>query len=89
MNTRAGVLILSENTGVHEELGRFALTINPFDVAGQAEAIHQALEMEEVERKRRLDAIRAHVRKHDISAWIDAELADFDDAVSGVEAARA
>jgi len=89
VNTRNGVLILSENTGVHEERGRFALTINPFDVAGQAEAIHQALEMDEAERKRRLDAIRAHVRKHDISAWIEAELTDFDDAVSGVEAAPA
>ena len=89
MNGQNGVLILSENTGVHEELGRFALTINPFDVAGQAEAIHQALEMDEAERKRRLDAIRAHVRKHDISAWIEAELTDFDDAVSGMEAAPA
>jgi trehalose 6-phosphate synthase len=89
VNTRNGVLILSENAGVHEELGRFALTVNPFDVAGQAEAIHEALEMDETERKRRLDAIRAHVRKHDLAAWIDAELADFDRAVSGVEAAPA
>jgi trehalose 6-phosphate synthase len=89
VNTRDGVLILSENAGVHEELGRFALTVNPFDVAGQAEAIHEALEMGAAERSRRLDAIRAQVRKHDLSAWIDAELADFDRAVSGVEAAPA
>jgi trehalose 6-phosphate synthase len=89
VNTRDGVLILSENAGVHEELGRFAITVNPFDVAGQAEAIHQALVMEDAERKRRLDAIRAHVRKHDLEAWIDAELEDFDAAVAGMEAAPA
>ena len=45
VNERDGVLILSENAGAHEELGDWALTVNPFDVAGQAEAIHQALEM--------------------------------------------
>ena len=40
VNDRDGVLVLSENTGAHEELGDWALTVNPFDVAGQAEAIH-------------------------------------------------
>ena len=88
VNTRDGVLILSENAGAHEELGRFALTVNPFDVAGQAEAIHEALEMDEAERKRRLDAICAHVRKHDLAAWIDAELADFDLAFAAAGSTR-
>ena len=44
VNERDGVLILSENAGAHEELGEWALTVNPFDVAGQAEAIHTALD---------------------------------------------
>ena len=39
VNERDGVLILSENAGAHEELGEWALTVNPFDVAGQADAI--------------------------------------------------
>jgi trehalose 6-phosphate synthase len=78
VNTRDGVLVLSENAGVHEELGEWALSINPFDVAGQAAAIHEALEMPEEERRARLDAIRAHVRVHDLEAWIAAQLADLD-----------
>ncbi len=41
VNTRDGVLVLSENAGAHEELGDWALTVNPFDVAGQADAIHR------------------------------------------------
>ena len=58
VNERDGVLILSENAGAHEELGDWALSVNPFDVAGQAEAIHRALEMPAEERRGRLEAIR-------------------------------
>jgi trehalose 6-phosphate synthase len=78
VNERDGVLILSENAGAHAELGEWALTVNPFDVAGQAEAIHAALSMGESERRARLEAIRAHVREHDVTEWIEAQLADLD-----------
>jgi trehalose 6-phosphate synthase len=79
VNTRDGVLILSENAGAHEELGEWALTVNPFDVAGQAEAIHEALSLPVEERRRRSRAIRAQVREHDIGAWIEALLRDLDE----------
>ena len=46
VNTRDGVLMLSENTGAHEELGECALSVNPFDIEEQAEAIHRALTMD-------------------------------------------
>jgi trehalose 6-phosphate synthase len=78
VNTRDGVLVLSENAGVHEELGRWAITVNPFDVAGQAHALYEALELPSEERAARLQAIRAHVREHDVSEWIAAQLADLD-----------
>jgi trehalose 6-phosphate synthase len=78
VNGREGVLILSENTGAHEELGAWALTVNPFDLYGQAQAINEALTMDAGERRRRLDGMRAHVRRHDLAAWIDAQLADLD-----------
>jgi len=78
VNDRDGVLILSENAGAHAELGEWALTVNPFDVAGQADAIHRALTMPRDERRERLEAIRAHVREHDVSEWIAAQLEDLD-----------
>jgi len=81
VNARNGVLVLSENTGAHEELAEWAITVNPFDVAGQAEAIHEALELPEDERARRLEGIRAHVREHDLAAWIAAQLAGLGDGV--------
>jgi trehalose 6-phosphate synthase len=84
VNERDGVLILSENAGAHEELGEWAITINPFDVAGQADAIHDALTMDEPERLRRAAGIKAQVRERDVAAWIRALLADFDDASRNV-----
>jgi trehalose 6-phosphate synthase len=84
VNTRDGVLLLSENAGAHEELGEWALTVNPFDVAGQAEAIHRALELPAEERRRRLEGIRARVREHDVEAWLQAQFADFDRAAARV-----
>jgi trehalose 6-phosphate synthase len=78
VNERDGVLVLSENAGAHAELGEWALTVNPFDVAGQADAIHSALVLPLEERRARLEAIRAHVREHDLGAWIAAQLADLD-----------
>jgi trehalose 6-phosphate synthase len=78
VNTRDGVLVLSENTGAHEELGGWALTVNPVDVYGQAQAIHAALTMPAEERRRRLEETRAYVRDHDLASWIAAQLADLD-----------
>jgi trehalose 6-phosphate synthase len=78
VNTRDGVLVLSENAGAHEELGEWALTVNPFDVWGQAQALHQALSMDPRERKRRRERICAQVRAHDVHVWLDGLLADLD-----------
>jgi trehalose 6-phosphate synthase len=78
VNERDGVLVLSENAGAHEELGDWALSINPFDVAGQADAIHRALEMSADERRERLEAIRAWVSEHDLAGWIDVQMQALD-----------
>ena len=41
VNERDGVVVLSENAGAHEELGDWTLTVNPFDIEGQAEALYR------------------------------------------------
>jgi trehalose 6-phosphate synthase len=78
VNERDGVLVLSENAGSHEELGRWALSVNPFDVEGQAAAIYEGLTMAADERRARLNAIRDHVRGHDVVDWLAGQLADLD-----------
>jgi trehalose 6-phosphate synthase len=78
VNTRDGAVVLSENAGAHAELGEWALSVNPFDVDGQAAAIHEGLTLDAGERRRRLEAIRSHVREHDVAAWLDTLLAALD-----------
>jgi len=76
VNTRDGVVMLSENTGSHEELGDCTLTVNPFDIQEQADTIHRALTMEPEERRLRADRLREIVRERDPGSWIDEQLED-------------
>ncbi|MER7496872.1 trehalose-6-phosphate synthase [Streptomyces pharetrae] len=50
-------LVLSREAGAHEELGEDAVTVNPYDIVGTADALHRALTMplsERAERTKRL-----------------------------------
>ena len=76
LNRRGGVLVLSENAGAHEELGRYSVSINPFDVDATAAALFGALSMPEPERRRRGAAAAATVREHDQRAWFQRQFAD-------------
>jgi trehalose 6-phosphate synthase len=76
VNERDGVSILSENTGAHEELGEFALSVNPFDVQELADSIHAALTMEPAERARRARGLKEIVTARDPGDWLDEQLAD-------------
>jgi trehalose 6-phosphate synthase len=76
VNERAGVSILSENTGAHEELGEYALSVNPFDIQELADSIHAALTMSVEERERRHEGLKAIVTARNPGDWIDDQLAD-------------
>jgi len=76
VNERAGVSILSENTGAHEELGEHALSVNPFDIQQLADTIHAALTMPLEEREQRLAGLRSVVTARNPGDWIDEQLAD-------------
>ncbi|HEX5617801.1 MAG TPA: trehalose-6-phosphate synthase [Solirubrobacteraceae bacterium] len=76
VNERDGVSILSENTGAHEELGEFALSVNPFDVQELADAIYSALTMSPEGRARRAAGLKQIVTSRDPGDWIDEQIAD-------------
>src|SRR5215213_8070987 len=76
VNTRDGVVMLSENTGSHEELGDCTLTVNPFDIQEQADTIFRALTMEAEERRLRAARLREIVRERDPGVWISEQLED-------------
>lgn len=83
VNERAGVSILSENTGAHEELGEAALTVNPFDIRELAETIHTALTMPSGEREQRLAALRTAITARTPGDWLDDQLADIREKAAG------
>jgi trehalose 6-phosphate synthase len=78
VNERDGVSLLSENTGAHEELGEFALSVNPFDIQEQADAIHRALTMSADERAWRAQGLMRIVTARDPGDWVDDQLADIE-----------
>jgi len=78
VNERAGVSLLSENTGAHEELGEYSLSVNPFDVQAQADAIHRALTMSDDERAWRCDGLKRLVTARDPGDWVDDQLGDIE-----------
>jgi trehalose 6-phosphate synthase len=78
VNERAGVSLLSENTGAHEELSEYALSVNPFDVQEQADAIHRALTMSDDERAWRSEGLKGLVTARDPGDWVDDQLRDIE-----------
>jgi trehalose 6-phosphate synthase len=76
INQRHGVSILSENTGAHEELGEYALSVNPFDIQELADSIDAALTMDTSARQRRAEGLIAIITSRDPGDWIDDQLAD-------------
>jgi trehalose 6-phosphate synthase len=73
-----GVLVLSKFTGAATEL-LDALVVNPYDIEGVAEAIHQGLEMDRGERRMRMQRMRHHVMDHNVYRWAASILGDLRD----------
>jgi alpha,alpha-trehalose-phosphate synthase [UDP-forming] len=67
----SGVLVLSEFAGAAAQLQRGALLVNPHDVEGTADILRQAIQMDEGERRRRMELMQDVLRKQDIFWWVD------------------
>ena len=67
-NDENGALVLSEFAGAADDLSD-ALIVNPYDIAGVATSIHNALMMEAGERRRRMKALRSTVFQRDVHWW--------------------
>ena len=70
VNTKNGVLVLSEAAGAHEQLKVGALPVAPADVEGTVRALYEALTMSDAERERRSRALRESIEREDITAWL-------------------
>ncbi len=65
-----GVLILSEFAGAATELKHGSLLVNPYDQSAVANALAEAVLMEEGEQRRRMTRMRNQIRKADLAAWL-------------------
>ena len=70
VNTRDGVLVLSETSGAYEQLRDGAIPVSPTDVEGTMEALYAAITMSAEERKRRAATLAESVNRQDIMHWI-------------------
>jgi trehalose 6-phosphate synthase len=69
-----GCLILSEFAGAAAQLQHGALLVNPYDIEGVANAIHQAFVMDRAERLTRMRRLRRNVARQTVFAWVDSFL---------------
>jgi len=76
LNDGEGVLVLSRNAGAIEVLDRWALPVDPVDIAGTADALHAALEMPTEERRARARGLRGAVEARTPADWIGEQLRD-------------
>jgi trehalose 6-phosphate synthase/phosphatase len=65
-----GVLILSEMAGAASELGE-AMCVNPNDIRGVAQAIHEALQRPLPVQRRAMVAMRNRLRRYDVQRWAE------------------
>ncbi|RBI58291.1 trehalose-6-phosphate synthase [halophilic archaeon] len=65
-----GVLVLSDQTGAHEELGDHAISINPLQTDDFATAITSALTMDDADRRDRMETLRQRVEANDLTTWM-------------------
>ena len=76
VNSRDGVLILSESSGVHHQLGEGALSISPTDIEGTMDALYQAITMTAEDRKNRASLLVSEICREDITHWITRQFQD-------------
>jgi trehalose 6-phosphate synthase len=74
-----GVLILSEFAGAADQLGKYALLVNPYDVEKTADAIYRAFTMPPDERRRRMVLLRAKIKRNDVHHWLDTFISAMND----------
>lgn len=65
-----GVLVLSEFAGAAEQLGRWAVLVNPYDIDCVADAIKLAAVMTPAERRPAMEKLRRNIRTQDVHWWV-------------------
>src|SRR5260370_26017973 len=76
VNQRNGVLVLSRNAGVYQELARGAIAISPLDLIETADGMYRGLTMSPEEREQKATLVRLAGENNDLNAWLTRQLID-------------
>jgi trehalose 6-phosphate synthase len=83
VNTKDGVLVLSEGAGSMTELRQGAIPVRPEEIEETADALHEALTLPVEERRRRAQLLRQVVARHDLDRWLRRQLEDLAEIEAG------
>ncbi len=78
VNTRDGVLMLSENTGSHQELWDYVISVNPFDIQEQADAIYRALTLPPETKRAWSEGLKEIIFSRNPGDWVDDQMQDIE-----------
>ena len=76
VNTKDGVLVLSEGAGAHQQLKEGTIAVAAADVEGTKQALLRALEMHHSERHRRSEILKKAIEREDLRRWFTTQLAE-------------
>jgi len=76
VNSRDGVLVLSESCGAYPQLKDHVLAVSPTDIQGTMEALFQGLNMPPSERRQKASDLYESISKEDINDWLSRQLED-------------
>lgn len=74
VSTRDPVVILSQNSGIYEEISDLALGVNPFDIHQTAQSIGEAYKMSRSERRTKAAEILSRVTARHPQDWIKEQI---------------
>ncbi len=78
LSEKGCALVLSREAGAFYDLGQDAIVVNPYDVVGTAEALHQALTMDDAERAARCRRLAEAATALPPDRWLADQLAALD-----------
>ena len=76
VNTRDGVVIISESVGAYDQLRKDALSVSPTDIEGTMQAMYQSITMSAENRNERAANLMEVVDKEDVTYWLKLQVED-------------
>ena len=76
VNTRGGIVILSETAGAFNQLKDGVLAVSPADIEGTVQAMYQAINASVEDRERRASILTQEIEREDVINWMDSQMQD-------------